>query len=287
MHTTFIQIGAATGRLATQNPGLQNIPIKTELGRAIRNAFIAEKGYSLVSFDYSQIELRIAAWLSNDPGLMEIFKRNGDAHAEVASRVFHVQPKDVTYDQRRVAKVINFGILYGMGVNALRESLGTSRVEAQEFYNQYFEAFPRLAVYIDEVKREAENQGYTTTYFGRRRYFDGIRSPIPYVRASAERMAVNAPMQGTQADIVKLAMIKIDELFSAQDRSASGGKKDAYLLLQVHDELVFEIEDEQVKKLAPTIKEIMENIVPEKDRKGIPFLAEGKVGKNWGEMQKI
>ena len=187
VHTTFIQIGAATGRLATQNPGLQNIPIKTELGRAIRNAFIAEKGYSLVSFDYSQIELRIAAWLSNDPGLMEIFKRNGDAHAEVASRVFHVQPKDVTYDQRRVAKVINFGILYGMGVNALRESLGTSRVEAQEFYNQYFEAFPRLAVYIDEVKREAENQGYTTTYFGRRRDMAGLRSPIPYVRASAER----------------------------------------------------------------------------------------------------
>ncbi|MDZ4226296.1 MAG: DNA polymerase [Patescibacteria group bacterium] len=280
VHTTFIQIGAATGRLATQNPGLQNIPIKTELGRAIRRAFIADKGYSLVAFDYSQIELRIAAWLSGDPGLTQIFKDGRDAHTEVASRVFHVKAEDVTYDQRRVAKVINFGILYGMGVTALQQSLGTGRVEAQEFYNQYFEAFPRLAVYIDEVKAEAAKKGYTRTFFGRRRYFDGIKSPIPYVRAAAERMAINAPMQGTQADIVKLAMIKIDELFKE-------GGHDAHLLLQVHDELVFEIADKKVKDLGTKIKEIMENIVPASKRKGIPFVAEGKVGENWGEMTKL
>lgn len=282
VHTTFIQMGAATGRLATQNPGLQNIPIKTGLGRAIRNAFVAEEGYMLVSFDYSQIELRIAAWLSGDPGLMEIFKRGGDAHSEVASRVFRVQPNEVTYDQRRVAKVINFGILYGMGVNALRESLGTGRAEAQEFYNQYFEAFPRLAAYIDEVKGQAAKNGYTTTYFGRRRYFDGIHSPIPYVRASAERMAINAPMQGTQADIVKLAMVRIDEVLKKE-----GLDDRVHLLLQVHDELVFEIEDKKVEELAPKIKEIMENVVPAKDRRDIPIVAEGKVGKNWGEMETL
>ncbi len=282
VHTTFIQIGAATGRLATQNPGLQNIPIKTDLGRAIRNAFITEKDYSLVSFDYSQIELRIAAWLSGEQGLIDIFRLGRDAHAEVAARVFHVDHDRVTYDQRRVAKVINFGILYGMGVNALRESLGTTRAEAQEFYNQYFEAFPRLAEYIDEVKGIAAAQGYTTTYFGRRRYFDGIKSPIPYVRAAAERMAINAPMQGTQADIIKLAMVRIDELFEKENHHDG-----AHLLLQVHDELVFEIEDKKVKELAPKIKEIMENIVPAKERKNIPIVAEGKVGKNWGEMEKI
>ncbi len=282
VHTTFIQIGAATGRLATKNPGLQNIPIKTELGRAIRRAFIAEKGYAIVSFDYSQIELRIAALLSGDPALMDIFKRGGDAHAEVASRVFHAKPEDVTYDQRRVAKVINFGILYGMGITALQQSLGTKRAEAQEFYNQYFTAFPRLAAYIDEVKAAAAVQGYTTTLFGRRRYFDGIKSPIPYVRAAAERMAINAPMQGTQADIVKLAMIQITEYLKEKNM-----EEEVHLLLQVHDELVFEVKEDTVEKLAPKIKEIMENIVSEKDRKGIPFLAEGKAGKNWGEMQKI
>jgi DNA polymerase-1 len=282
VHTTFIQIGAATGRLATKNPGLQNIPIKTDLGRAIRKAFIAEKGHALVAFDYSQIELRIAAWLSGDPGLTQIFKDGRDAHTEVASRVFHVRAEDVSYEQRRRAKVINFGILYGMGVTSLQQSLGTNRAEAQEFYNQYFAAFPRLALYIDEIKAYAAKVGYTKTYFGRRRYFDGIKSPIPYVRAAAERMAINAPMQGTQADIVKLAMVRINEYFKEQN--ANDG---AHLLLQVHDELVFEMEEGRVKALAPKIKEIMENVIPEKERLGIPFLAEGKVGKNWGDMEKL
>ncbi|HYF13132.1 MAG TPA: DNA polymerase [Candidatus Paceibacterota bacterium] len=282
VHTHFIQTGSATGRLATKDPGLQNIPIKTELGRAIRHAFVAEKGYRIVSFDYSQIELRIAAWLSGDPGLLEIFKKGRDAHTEVASRVFNVRAEDVVYEQRRRAKVINFGILYGMGVNALKDTIGTSRKEAQEFYNQYFEAFPRLAAYIDAVKAYAMKHGYTKTHFGRRRYFDGIKSPIPFIRAAAERMAVNAPIQGTQADIVKLAMIKITEYFKEQN--AYNG---AHLLLQVHDELLFEIEEGRVDALAPRIKEIMENVVPEKERLGIPFLVEGKVGKNWGEMEKL
>jgi DNA polymerase-1 len=282
VHTTFIQIGAATGRIATKDPGLQNIPIKTDLGRAIRHAFVAEKGMKLVSFDYSQIELRIAAFLSGDQGLTEIFKAGRDVHTEVASRVFHVKPEDVSYEQRRRAKVINFGILYGMGVNALKAGLGSTRQEAQEFYDQYFAAFPRLAEYIEEIKDSAMLLGYTETYFGRRRYFDGIKSPIPFIRAAAERMAINAPMQGTQADIVKLAMVKIQNML--KEESAHDG---AHMLLQVHDELVFEIEEKKIKALAPKIKEIMENIIPAKDAHGIPFLAEGKMGENWGEMEKL
>jgi DNA polymerase-1 len=281
LHTSFIQTGTTTGRLSSQNPNLQNIPIKTELGRAIRHAFVAEKGSSLVSFDYSQIELRIAAFLSRDEALTDIFKNGRDVHTEVAARVFHVRDTEVTYEQRRRAKVINFGILYGMGVNALREALRTSRAEAQEFYNQYFEAFPRLAAYIEEIKADASRVGYVETFFGRRRYVEGVQSPIPFVRASAERMAVNAPMQGTSADVVKLAMIKIDELFECE------AKGRAYLLLQVHDELVFEIEEALVATLAPKVKELMEGVIPAKDARGIPFIAEGKVGKNWGEMKKL
>lgn len=282
LHTTFIQIGAATGRLATKNPGLQNIPIKTDLGRAIRHAFVAPAGYVMVAFDYSQIELRIAAFLSGDEGLSDIFKKGRDVHNEVAARVYGVQENEVEPEMRRRAKVINFGILYGMGVNSLQQTLGTTRAEAQKFYNDYFEAFPRLAEYLEEVKADAARLGYTQTYFGRRRYFEGIKSPIPFVRSAAERMAINAPLQGTQADIVKLAMVEIDKLFEKE-----GLRERAHLLLQVHDELVFEIEESLVDTLAPRIKEIMENIVPHKERRGIPFIADGKVGRNWGEMQKL
>ncbi len=282
LHTHYVQIGAATGRLASQDPNLQNIPIKSDLGRRIRNAFVAENGFELVAFDYSQIELRIAAFLSGDEGLIEVFTRGGDIHAEVASRVFHVRPEDVDREQRRRAKVINFGILYGMGVTSLQQSLGTSRSEAQEFYNQYFAAFPRLAAYIDETKAEAAAKGYTETHFGRRRYLEGIKSPIPFVRSAAERMAINAPMQGTQADIIKLAMVRIDAMFK-KDRLEG----DARMLLQVHDELVFEIKKNKVDDVAPKIKEIMEDVLPKEKAKGVPFLAEGKRGPNWGEMEKL
>lgn len=275
VHTRFIQIGAATGRMASTEPNLQNIPIKTELGRAIRHAFVAKKGSKLVSFDYSQIELRLAAILSGDEALVQIFKDGRDVHTEVAARVFGKNSTLDAYEQRRRAKVINFGILYGMGVMALQQSLGTNRKEAQAFYDQYFEAFPRLAAFLDEVKAEAARTGYTETLFGRRRYMDGIHSPIPYVRAAAERMAINAPLQGTSADLIKLAMVEID-------RECPG-----ILLLQVHDELVFEIADAEVEKLAPTIKKIMEGVMPKDKAKGVPVIVEGKVGKNWGEMQKL
>ncbi len=281
LHSSFVQWGTVTGRVASINPNLQNIPIKTELGKAIRNAFVASAGMSMLAFDYSQIELRIAAFLSGDEGLIEIFRTGRDVHREVAARIFRVQDSDVTHEQRRRAKTINFGILYGMGVNALREGLGTTRLEAQEFLNEYFAVFPRLALYLDEVKAKAAREGFISTFFGRRRYFEGIGSSIPFVRASAERMAINAPMQGTQADIVKLAMAGIYEWLQKE------GYSDAHLLLQVHDELVLELPTQDVEKCAAKIKEIMEGVMTLEDTKGIPLIAEGKVGSNWGEMTKL
>lgn len=275
VHTRFVQVGAATGRMASQDPNLQNIPVKTELGRAIRHAFVAEKGSVLLSFDYSQIELRLAAVLSGDKELIEIFKAGRDVHTEVAARVFSTHTELNSYEQRRRAKIINFGILYGMGVTALQQSLGTNRKEAQEFYDQYFQAFPRLSEYLQEVKGQAARLGYTETLFGRRRYMDGIHSPIPYVRAAAERMAINAPLQGTSADLIKLAMIELD-------RELPGT-----LLLQVHDELVFEVPEGDVTKHAPTIKKIMEGVMPTEKAAGVPIVVEGKVGKNWGGMEPL
>ncbi|MDO8579677.1 MAG: DNA polymerase, partial [bacterium] len=211
LHSTFIQSGSATGRMASKDPNIQNIPNKTELGRKIRNAFIAEKGWKLVAFDYSQIELRIAAFLSGDEKFIDIFRRGGDVHTAVASQVFGVPTDKVTKTMRGQAKVINFGVMYGMGVNALRANIGCDRATAQKFYNEYFEKFSGLRDYLERVKAETARRGYTETFFGRRRYFEGIKSKLPFIRASAERMAINAPIQGTEADIVKLAMIRIDE----------------------------------------------------------------------------
>lgn len=282
LHTSFVQTGTTTGRVSSQDPNLQNIPIKSELGRAIRHAFVAQEGMQLLSFDYSQIELRVAAALSGDEALSDIFRRDEDIHTQVATRVFHVRPEEVTYEQRRRAKIINFGILYGMGVNSLRASLDTSREEAQDFYDQYFAAFPRLATYLDEVKQDAARLGYTKTLFGRRRYFEGIKSSIPFVRASAERMAINAPIQGTQADVVKLAMVEIDQWIQKETL-----QDDVHLLLQVHDELVFEVSKNKVVEYAPRIKQIMENVLSPEKRNNIPFKTEGKVGSNWGDMKSL
>jgi DNA polymerase-1 len=282
LHSTFILAGAATGRMASQNPGLQNIPVKTELGRVIRNAFIAEEGYKLVSLDYSQIELRIAAMLSGDDKLVEIFKNGEDVHTGVASRVFKVPPEEVDKAMRIKAKTINFGILFGMGVSALKTNLGTDRKEAQEFYNEYFATFTGLTAYLDAVKVETEKRGYTETMFGRRRYFSGFKSPLPYVRAQAERMAINAPIQGTEADLLKIAMREIDEYLKKEKLG-----DDARLLLQVHDELVYEVKEEKVGKLAEKFKGVMENVVPEEKSLGVPVVVEAHAGHNWGETEKI
>jgi len=278
LHATFDQTGTTTGRMSSNNPNLQNIPVQTEEGRRIRDAFIAEKGFSLVSLDYSQIELRIAAFLSKDEEFMKIFKGGRDVHREVASKVFGVPAEEVTPDMRRKAKVINFGVMYGMGVNALRANLGGTRPEAQEFYNHYFQAFSGLARYLDSVKAEAKRKGYTETLFGRRRYFGDIASPIPFIRASAERMAINAPIQGTEADIVKLAMVKIFEYIKKEKLEDS-----IYILLQVHDELVLEIQDDVLDKVVPEIQKIMETVVSLDETKGVPLVVGCHIGKNWGK----
>lgn len=282
LHSTFLQAGTTTGRMASNSPNLQNIPNKTALGRAIRHAFVAEGGFKLVSFDYSQIELRIAAILSGDKKLIEIFKSGIDVHAGVAMRIFKVGKKEVDKGMRIKAKTINFGILYGMGVNALKANLGVDRKEAQEFYNEYFKTFHGLSNYLDRVKAEAERKGYTETMFGRRRYFSGFKSPLPYVRAQAERMAINAPIQGTQADLTKLAMKQIDDFIKNNKY-----ENDIRLLLQVHDELVYEARDSLIGKVAPEIRKIMEHAFFEKETLGVPITVEAQVGDNWGEMKKI
>ena len=283
VHTTFLQAGSVTGRMASQNPGVQNIPVRTEEGRGIRRAFIADEGYTLVSIDYSQVELRVAAFLSGDRKMIEIFKNGEDVHQGVASRVFNVPLTDVTPDMRRQAKVINFGILYGMGVNALKANLGegTTRAEAQEFFNAYFNTFTRLAEYLEETKAFARANGYTETYFGRRRHFPGMNSSAPFIRAQAERMAINAPVQGTAADIIRIAMVRIHEYLEREKLTDT-----VHMMLQVHDELVFEIKTPDVHRIVPLLKKIMEEVLSLDETSEVPMLAEVKVGMNWDSMTK-
>lgn len=272
VHPTFMQTGSRTGRMSSLDPSIQNIPTKSDLGKKVRFAFVAPKGKKLVAVDYSQIELRIAAFLSGDKNLIDIFKNGIDVHTGVAARVFKVEEKDVTKDMRRKAKVINFGILYGMGVSALRINLsagagdvladGTvagqaSREEAQEFYSEYFNTFSGIASYLEEVKRSAAALGYTKTLFGRRRYFEGIKSHLPFIRAAAERMAINAPIQGTHADIAKLAMTAVFKKITSKKENG------AILLMQIHDELVFEIDEKKAEKVGAQIKEVMEGVLDE------------------------
>ena len=280
LHATFLLAGTTTGRMASQDPNLQNIPIKTELGRKVRNAFVAEKGFKLIAIDYSQIELRIAAMLSQDKNMIEMFKTGVDIHTGVAARVFKVDESAVTKEMRRQAKVINFGILYGMGVNALKSNLGGTREEAQTFYNTYFETFDGLAKYLNETKSSAERLGFTETMFGRRRYFQGFRSPLPFIRAMAERMAINAPIQGTEGDIVKIAMKNVHEYLEK-----GGLLDDARLILQVHDELVYEVREKKIDEIVPKIQKIMGEVFTGKETHGVPVITEVEVGDNWGEME--
>jgi DNA polymerase-1 len=284
LRTTFLQTGTTTGRIASKDPNLQNIPVRTEESKAIRQAFVAEKGYSMVAIDYSQIELRIAAILSADTNLIEIFKNGEDVHSGVASRVFGVPQKEVTRDMRRKAKVINFGILYGMGVNALRGNLGegTSREEAQEFLNAYFNTFTRLAEYLEETKAFARTHGYTETLFGRRRHFPGIQSSAPFIRAQAERMAINAPVQGTAADSMRIAM---NEVYAYIQKEKV--QDDIHILIQVHDELVFEIKTEKVAVYIEKIVSIMEGVLDTVENRDVPLAVSVSTGKNWGELNLL
>lgn len=281
LRTTFSQTGAATGRFSSRDPNLQNIPIRSEAGRKIRRAFVSDSGKLLAAFDYSQIELRLAAFLSGDPKLIEVFRGGEDVHAAVAAQMFNVPQEKVDYEMRRRAKVINFGILYGMGVNALKASLDVERSEAQDYLNTYFETFSKLAEYLQKTKAEAARVGYTTTYFGRKRFFPGLKSKLPFVRAQSERMAINAPLQGTQADMIKLAMVKIQNII---DDEFSGK---AATILQIHDELMFEVDEKVLETFASRIVETMESILTEKETNGVPIVVTAEAGPNWGEMKKV
>jgi DNA polymerase-1 len=280
LHATFIQTGAATGRMSSQAPNLQNIPIRTELGRAVRGAFVAERGCALVTFDYSQIELRIAAIMSKDEKLLQTFRDDGDIHTAVASQMFHVPESDVTPTMRRTAKVINFGVIYGMGANALSATASISRSDAQKYLADYEAAFTGLTRFMETVKGDARRKGFTMTMFGRKRFLPGIRSPLPHIQAEAERQAVNAPLQGTSADIIKLAMVSAHEEF-AKERSEGRVR----LVLQIHDELVFEIHDEDAARVVPKIRDIMESVLSPEETSGVPITVAVEVGKRWSEMR--
>jgi DNA polymerase-1 len=284
LHAQFIQAGSSTGRFSSNNPNLQNIPIKSERGKKIRYAFIAEKGWKLASFDYSQIELRAAALLSQDSYFIKVFEEGKDIHNAVAMKVFGVTSDNVTADMRRQAKVINFGILYGMGVTALKTNLSTSRADAQIFYDNYFAQFPTIAAYLESIKNFAKEHGYTVTLFGRKRYFPGMQSSLPFIRAMAERMAINAPIQGTAtADIIKIGMKRAHD-----DLQRAGLLADTRLLLQVHDELVYEIREDTVEQALPIIEHAMKNAIPQEFLKGlnpVPLEVSVAVGDSWGELK--
>lgn len=281
IHAEFLQTGTNTGRFSSRNPNLQNIPVGLEKGKIIREAFVAEKGFKLLSFDYSQIELRIAAFLAKDSKLIQTFKNKEDIHTAVASEIFEVSPEEVTKEMRRQAKIINFGILYGMGISSLQKGLGTDRKTAQDFYNKYFEKYKGLAKYIDQIKISTARTGFTKTFFGRRRYFEGFRSNLPFIRAQAERMAINAPIQGTSADIIKIAMVKIDELIEKENLNG-----EVSLILQIHDELIYEVRNDFVKSCIPKIQKIMNSVLSLKETEGVPILSDCLIGNSWGDMKK-
>jgi len=273
IHTSYNQTVTATGRLSSSDPNLQNIPVRGEEGGRIRQAFIPEKGHRLVSADYSQIELRILAHFSQDEALVDAFRRDEDIHAHTASEIYGVPKEQVTPSMRREAKVINFGILYGMSAYGLSQQLGIDPKLAQARIDDYFKKHPGVAGYIERGLQEAREKGYVTTLFNRRRYLPELHSPATPVRQAAERMAINTPLQGTAADIIKVAMIRVQNLI---DRSGLSTR----MIMQVHDELVFEAPEEEVERVVPLIREEMEHVIP----LVVPLKVSIHHGRNWAEV---
>ncbi len=276
VHTTYNQTGTVTGRIVSQNPNLQNIPIRTALGREVRRAFVAAPGYVWLSVDYSQIELRIVAHISGDENMIAAFRAGQDIHAATASVIFGVPIDQVTPEQRRLAKAVNFGLIYGMTPYGLSQTVGIPLEQARAFVDAYFRRFPKVREYIDRVLRQAYQQGYVTTLFGRKRYFPELQNPDINVntRRRAEREAINAPIQGSAADILKKAMLAVDERL----RSAGSG---ARLLLQVHDELDLEVPEDELDATAALVKTTMESVV----QLAVPLIADAKVGPNWADLE--
>jgi len=272
VHTSYNQAVTTTGRLSSTDPNLQNIPIRTQEGRKIRQAFVAPKGYKIMSADYSQIELRIMAHLSADKNLQKAFFQDEDVHRATAAEVFAVALKDVTPEQRRDAKTINFGLIYGMSAFGLAKRLGMPRDAAQKYIDLYFTRYPGVKEYMQRMRKLAEAQGYVETIIGRRLFIPEINAKNFMRRAAAERTAINAPMQGSAADIMKVAMINIDHWLRDQRISAR-------MLMQVHDELVFEIADAEVDQVAKQVKMFMEQAI----NLAVPVLVQIGVGNNWDE----
>ncbi len=275
VHTSYNQTGSVTGRIASSDPNLQNIPIRTEIGRQVRKAFVASRGWLLVAVDYSQIELRVVAHMAEDQSMLKAFRENQDIHAATAAAIYDIPLESVTPKQRRQAKAINFGLIYGMSAFGLTRTTDLTLAEAEDFREAYFERFPGVKRYLDHVRREARENGYVETLFGRRRYFPRLKTTTNYnVRQRAEREAINAPIQGTAADIMKKAMLDVDQALQASNLNAK-------MLLQVHDELVFEVPENELDQTIEVVQSTMENTVD----LSIPLITEARFGKNWGELE--
>lgn len=276
IHTTYNQTIAATGRLSSVDPNLQNIPIRTELGNEIRKAFVPREGYTLLSADYSQFELRLASVIAKDEPFMRAFCDGADIHRRTAAEILGKKEGDVTSSERAAAKAINFGVLYGMGPRNLGRSTGMSMNDAKVFLEKYFAVHHRIKTYMDEMKTKAHVDGYVETLFGRRRYLPDIHSGMQMLVAAAERMAINMPIQGTQADLIKMAMMNVDAWIRK-------GHEEVKMLLQVHDELVFEVPKKEAKKLAGELKDIMQGVYPW----AVPLIVDVEEGPSWGETEKF
>ena len=272
VHTHYAQAVAVTGRLSSNDPNLQNIPIRTPEGRRVREAFVAPEGWCIASADYSQIELRIMAHLSEDEALLRAFHEGLDVHRATAAEVFGLRPDEVSSEQRRYAKVINFGLIYGMSAFGLAKALGIDNTAARNYIDRYFQRFAGVRRYMDETRQWAKSRGYVETVMGRRLYLPEINSPNGPRRAGAERAAINAPMQGTAADLIKLSMVQVQQMIDRQQRRSR-------IIMQVHDELVFEVPQDEVDWLRQEVPACMAQVAALK----VPLLAEVGVGRNWDE----
>jgi DNA polymerase-1 len=275
IHTTFNQNGTSTGRLSSTNPNLQNIPSKTEEGMKIRKGFVSKEGYSFISFDYSQIELRVLAELSKDENLVHAYSKDKDLHDLTARRLFYkTEEEEVTREERSIAKVINFSILYGKTPFGLSKELKIPMAEAKIYINTYFEQYPKVRTFLNDVLESARLNGFVETLYGTRRYISGINSSNKNLQAQAERMAVNTVVQGTAANILKVVMIELYKTLK--------DKTDIKMLLQVHDELIFEVKDESIDKYMTLIDDLMENTIK---FDSVRLKANGNVAKTWGELK--
>ena len=275
VHTMYHQTGSATGRVSSNDPNVQNIPIRTEMGREVRQAFVAQDApeWTLLGADYSQIELRILADLSRDEGLIEAFESGQDIHAATASSVYGVAIDEVDHEMRRIAKIMNFGVIYGLSPFGMSQQTGLTPEEGKAFIEAYFGKYPGIERYVDGIKRSVRDDGYVETLKGRRRYIPEIRSPNFHQRSAGERMAINMPIQGTAADILKLAMVRLQAEMDARDLRSM-------MILQVHDELIFESPQDELDEM----KALVNDIMPAAMTLAVPLEVDVKTGANWGDM---